>query len=106
MSDTNEIASAEARAAAAKQRLSSTLGELQTRLEPGKVLRDAVDGITETGKRHPGKIVGAVALAAAFLGRHRIGAMFRRKPDDDAQPPVTRRVRTATTGSRPAKRID
>lgn len=82
MSGTSEIALAEARAAEAKKRLSTTLGELQTRLEPGNVLRDAVDGITETGKRHPGKIVGALAVTAAFLGRHRIGALLRRKKDD------------------------
>ena len=81
MSEPTELDRAEARAAEARLRMTETLTELQTRLDPRNVAREAVDGLTDTGaraldaglgaaKRHPGKIAGGVALLAAFLGRH------------------------------------
>lgn len=107
MSDPTELARAETRAADAKQRLGNTIEALQARLDPRVVAREAVDGIAETGKRHPGKVAGALALIAAFLGRRRIGALIgkaRTSTDETAQPARARRVRPARPRPAPAKR--
>lgn len=85
MTDIHDIDRAEARVTDARQRLNGTLGALQARLDPRTVARDAVDNIAEGGaraldagvaavKRNPAAIAGAVAVVAAVLARHRIGA--------------------------------
>ncbi len=82
---------AEQRAAAARARLTDTVGALQVRLNPRVVARDAVENLQETGEKalrsgvataraNPEAIVWAVTLATAWLARRRIGAaLFGRK---------------------------
>ncbi|MBN8840190.1 MAG: DUF3618 domain-containing protein, partial [Sphingomonadales bacterium] len=48
VSDPTELDRAEARAAEARLRMTETLTELQTRLDPRNVAREAVDGLTDT----------------------------------------------------------
>lgn len=113
------IAAAEARVADARQRLTQTVGTLQTRLNPRIVARDTVDDLTEKGeralrtgvetaKRNPSAMVGAAALLVAVLTRKRIAAAFRRKkpaspaiPQPQAQPRVRAKPQPV-----PAKRND
>lgn len=87
MTEPDELDRAEARAAAARERMTATLGALQTRLAPHNVAQEAMERISDTGaraldasvnaaKRHPGKIVGGVALLAAFLGRRHFGKLL------------------------------
>lgn len=100
MTDMSELDHAEARAAAARERMTATLGLLHTRLTPENVADEAIrqigqrsarvlDAGVSAAKRHPGTVAGGVALLAAFLGRHHIGALIgnlgdrlrnRRKP--------------------------
>lgn len=86
-----ELIAAEAEAAATRARFDATLEAVQQRLEPRRVAREAVRDVTDAGgvvahrgvevaRRNPGALAGAVAVAGLFLGRHRIAALFRRKP--------------------------
>lgn len=85
-----DIAAAEARAAAAKQRLTSTVGELQERLAPQALAREAVDNISDAGRKaldtgvgharaNPKLVLGGAALFVVFLGRRRLWSLIRRK---------------------------
>lgn len=78
------LLAAEADAALARERLSTTVGQLQARLDPQLLARDAQAVGTAAGlaaidgaRRNPGAVAGAVAAIGLFLARHRIGA-FRR----------------------------
>jgi phage host-nuclease inhibitor protein Gam len=84
------VAAAEARAAAAKQRLGATAGALQERLAPQALARDAADTLADAGRKaldsgvetaraNPGLVVGGVAAAIAFLGRNRLISLVRGK---------------------------
>ena len=84
------LALAEARAAAARERLNRTIGALQVKLDPRLLARGAMDGLTESGtkalrtsvdtaKTHPEIVAGVGALAVAWLGRRRIASLFRRR---------------------------
>lgn len=109
MTDPTPLNVAEARAARAKRRLGATVGALQSRLDLRTVARDAVDGLTDTGEkalrggvdaaiRHPGRVAGALALAAALLGRRRIAALVgKSRPDrNEAAQPVVAPARSTT----------
>ncbi|WBH17149.1 DUF3618 domain-containing protein [Sphingomonas radiodurans] len=83
-----QVTEAEARAAAARHRLTETVGTLQTRLNPRIVARDAVEGLTESGEKalrtgvetaraHPSAVMVAATIAVAWLARRRIGAALR-----------------------------
>ncbi len=84
----DDSTSAAARSAAARQRLSRTLGDLQARLSPKALARDAVQELKETSqelaqegvaaaKRHPLTIGGAAAGIILFLLRRPIGSFLR-----------------------------
>ena len=87
--------SALARSAAARARLALTLGELQARLSPKALARDAVQELKETGqelardgvaaaKRHPLTIGGAAAGIIVFLLRRPLGKLIRSAGDATA----------------------
>ena len=88
---TLHLADAEAEAAAARERLSSTLGKLQVKLNPRDLALQAARDVADksaaaaqaslnTAVRNPGAVAGATAAAGLFLARHRIIGLFRRKP--------------------------
>ena len=90
MSDATDILAAEARAAAARQRLTSTVGELQERLAPQALAREAADTLSDAGRKaldtgveraraNPALAIGGAALVVAFLGRHQLLALIRRR---------------------------
>ena len=91
MTDTTDVATAEARAAAAKLRLTSTVSELQERLAPQALAREAGDALTDAGRKaldtgvekaraNPALVAGGAALVVAFLARRKLFSLFRRKP--------------------------
>ena len=51
MTEANGIAAAEARAAAARQRLTATVGELQERLAPQALAKEAADTLSDAGRK-------------------------------------------------------
>lgn len=84
------VAAAEARASAAKQRLSATAGALQERLAPHALARDAADTLADAGRKaldtsvetaraNPGLVVGGAAAMVAFLARNRLISLVRGK---------------------------
>lgn len=83
----HNLAEAELRAAAARDRLSGTVAQLQERLDPKLLAREAKDAGTaaalagvDHARRNPGVVAGAVGLTGLLLARHRIARLFRRKP--------------------------
>jgi hypothetical protein len=79
------LAAAEANATAARERLSATVTELQQRLNPRRLAREAVSDMADAGSlaadsagRNPGALAGAVAIAGLFLARHRVAHLFGR----------------------------
>jgi hypothetical protein len=80
------LATAEAEAIAARQRLSATVADLQARLDPAVLAEDARQvGLTavaagiDGAKSNPGMVVTAVAATGLLLVRHRIADVFRRR---------------------------
>ncbi|MBV9840688.1 MAG: hypothetical protein JOY99_03975 [Sphingomonadaceae bacterium] len=80
---------AEARVAAAKARLTATAGEIQRRIKPDSLVREAVEGVREksseiaedavaVAKARPGTVASAVAGVAALTLRKPIGRLARR----------------------------
>ena len=76
-------------AAAARARLSRTLGVLRPRLEPRELVREAREEATESGRRaaragtfavlrNPGTSAATLVLAGAFLMRRRLLRLYRR----------------------------
>jgi hypothetical protein len=87
MTPVARLAAAEANAAAARERLSRTLTDIQSRLEPRRLARDAANEARVAGaagidaaRNNPQAVVGAVAVTGLLLTRHRILRLFRRKP--------------------------
>ena len=87
----DDLAKAEAQAAAAKQRLATTAVALKSRLKPGALAGDAVGKLKAIGgdaaragadtiRRNPVPVVGVVTAIAAFLVRKPIIRFFRKKP--------------------------
>ncbi|MDP1026063.1 DUF3618 domain-containing protein [Sphingomonas sp. KR1UV-12] len=79
-----DLAAAELEAAAARQRLSDTVNNLQARLDPKLLAEDARQvGLTAArasvngARRNPGVVAGALAAAGLLLARHRIAGLFR-----------------------------
>ena len=90
MSDATDILAAEARAAAAKQRLTSTVGELQERLAAQALAREAADTLSDAGRKaldtgvekaraNPALVIGGAVLLVAVLGRRQLLSLVRRK---------------------------
>lgn len=87
---TTSVAEAQLRADAAKARLAGTVGELQERLHPRALVRDATQGIAESADKvaraglesvrdNPGKAAGVVAVAIAFLARGQIARLVQKR---------------------------
>lgn len=83
----HEVTLAEARAAAARDRLNGTAKRLQHQLEPHRLARNALDQVTDGGeqlaragadaaRRNPATVAGAATMLVAFLARKRIGRLF------------------------------
>lgn len=83
----SRLEQANARAAAARARLTGTLGEIRERLDPRVLTRDVFDEIAEGGqkalsvgadvaRRNSGKIAATAALAGIFFARNRIASLF------------------------------
>ncbi len=94
---TVSLAQAELDRDQARARVTQTLGQLQDRLNPKTLARNAARDLTEAGsviadkgahtlKRNPGTVAGATAVAGLFLARHRIAGLFRRKSRDQIDP--------------------
>lgn len=82
------LADAERAAVEARERLSSTLTTLQTRLDPRTLARSTVDDITDRGgaiakagvdgaRRNPAIVAGAAILAGLLLVRRPLANAFR-----------------------------
>lgn len=91
------IAAAEAHAARSRQRLMTTVSIIQERLQPRNVLNDVTESASnasrralvttvEAAERKPMTALGAISLVIAFLGRHRLYRLFRRKPRNRPAP--------------------
>lgn len=77
---------AEVTAAEARRRLDATVSQLQARLDPKLLAREAKDVSTaaalagvEQARRNPGIVAGAVGATGLFLLRGRIAAFFRHR---------------------------
>lgn len=84
------LADAEARATAARERLTTSVGDLQERLKPATLARTAARDLAdasaevatkgaETVRRNPAIVAGIVAAAGLFLARHRVAGLVHRK---------------------------
>ena len=77
---------AEARAAAARERLSGTVAQLQSRLDPKLLAREASEkgalaaraGV-EQARRNPNVVVGVAGAAMLLMLRKRIASILRRR---------------------------
>lgn len=86
-----DIRAAALREAQARARMTQTLREVRARLAPGALAREGARKVADAGqsaarngadaaRRNAAGLAGAIALGALFLARHRIAALFRRKP--------------------------
>lgn len=108
MSEVDDLALAEARAAAARERLNDTVGALQTQLAPQALMASATDGAKRGGRRvaavagdHKLAIAGIAAALVGLLARKPITRAASRLRDAVAQkrertrkPAAQRRVRS------------
>ena len=105
------VAAAEAQAAAAKQRLTATLGLLKARIAPKSLVHEATQGLItktqdiaqdgiDTARKHPLPFAGALAALGLFLARKPLGRLVTRAKPDATPDPAT----SLTTNPRPAKR--
>lgn len=88
----SELARAELNSHRARARLTATLIELQGRINPRTLARDAVDELRETAvelaasavvaaRRNPGPLLSIGAILLALLSRKKIVGAFAGKPD-------------------------
>lgn len=86
-----ELIEAEAKARAARDALTATLVEIQSRITPRALAREALDEIRETSiefgratvdaaRRNPGPFIAAVAAVLALVGRHQLANLFAAAP--------------------------
>lgn len=105
-----DIAVAEARATAAKLRLTATLAALQARLAPKALAREAAHGLIAKGqdfaqggldaaKKHPLPLAGVAAALGLFLARKPIAKLITRSRSDATPAPAA-----SLTFSRAVKR--
>jgi ElaB/YqjD/DUF883 family membrane-anchored ribosome-binding protein len=98
--DDPDLATAERRSEAARQRLASTLIELQARLNPRALAREAAQELKETGqelaregldaiKRHPLTLAGVLAAIGLFLARRPLRKLLDQGPDETPAPPAS-----------------
>ncbi len=98
MSDAEpDLAAAQARSANARQRLSATLVELQARLKPKALVRDAVQELREAGheltreglemaRRHPLTLASIATGVGLFLARRPLRALIETMPEEMPPP--------------------
>jgi len=111
MNDEDEpsLAIAEQRSEAARKRLATTLVEIQGRLNPRALAREAAQELRETGeelaregleavKRHPLTVAGMVGAVGLFLARKPIRALIARLPDETPPPPPRLTPKPRTRG--------
>lgn len=91
-----DIKDAERRQEEARAHLSDTLNQLQAKLSPKVLARDAGRKAVSAGqdaadvaRRNPGPVAGGVAVFGLFLARHRIARLFRRKPKKVPAAPIS-----------------
>ena len=91
------LAEAERDAAAARERLSSTVVTLQAKLDPKILARSTVNEIADRGaaaakagivgaRRNPAILAGVVVLAGLFFARRPIANAVRRRRHADPKP--------------------
>jgi hypothetical protein len=111
MSDEDEpsLAIAEQRSAAARKRLAGTLVEIQSRLNPRALAREAAHELRETGeelaregleavKRHPLTVAGVLTAVGLFAARRPIRALIASLPDETPPPPPRLTPKPRTRG--------
>lgn len=90
--DDPSLALAERRSASARQRLAGTLVEIQARLNPKSLAREAARDLREAGqelareglesaKRHPLTVAGVLAAIGLFVARRPVRALLAKLPD-------------------------
>lgn len=95
--DSVDLTIAESRAQAARQRLAGTLVELQARLNPKALAREAAQELKETGqemardgldaiKRHPLRVGGVAAAIGLLLARRPLRQLLGKRADETAAP--------------------
>ena len=95
--DEPSLAIAEQRSDAARRRLAGTLVEIQGRLNPRALAREAAQELRETGeelareglaavKRHPLTLAGVLTAVGLFVARRPIRALIARLPDETPPP--------------------
>jgi hypothetical protein len=91
--DEPSLALVELRSVQARQRLAGTLGEIQARLNPKALAREAAQELRDAGenlaheglqaaRRHPLTIAGVVAAIGLFAARRPIRRLFTRAKDE------------------------
>jgi hypothetical protein len=101
------LAVAEARSERARQRLAATLVEIQGRLNPKALAREAAQELREAGqelaregletaKRHPLTIAGVAAGFLLFVARRPLRSLLAKLPDETpaSAPRLTPKPRT------------
>jgi hypothetical protein len=99
------LALAERHSEAARQRLAHTLVEIQARLNPRALAREAAQELREAGeelaresvdamRRHPLTLAGVAGAVALFLARRPLRSLIARA--EDATPPASPRLPTKT----------
>jgi hypothetical protein len=111
--DRAELTTAEQRSQLARSRLAGTLAEIQGRLKPAALAREAIEELRETGqelaiagvaaaKRNPLRVAGVVAALGLFAARRPIAALFgKSKPETEPKTKSysRRKAAAATKGS-------
>jgi len=99
--DEPSLAIAEQRSDAARRRLAATLVEIQGRLNPRALAREAAQELRETGeelaregldavKRHPLTVAGVLTAVGLFLARRPLRTLITRLPDETPRPETQR----------------
>lgn len=97
-----ELESAQTQSEDARKRLTGTMVDLQSRLSPKTLAKDAIDGLKEAGntfaeagidtaRNHPGKVAGAAAALGLVLLRKPIIALFGKARRTAEPKPRTKR---------------
>jgi len=98
--EATDLASAKVRAQEARARLAETLVDLQARLNPKALAREAVGELKEAAqeiardgldnlKRHPLTLAGTAAAVGLFLARGPIGQLIKGDGDETPAPPAS-----------------
>jgi len=114
----SELAAAEVKSRAARAKLTATMVDIQSRLNPRVLMREAVEEIRDTGvelfrqgiakaRANPGPMLGIAATIAAYVARdwfvsHARRATAERTPDAADHP--TDAATQATDGATPQTR--